>query len=174
MTKPIPIAAPAFLALLVLCSAGCEYFWTITVPTVDTSAPAAGTRYLDNDGGDQIRFDGFVEVIHSDVGKNYFIVPFGFDNGGVQAVTISRSGTRSYTAGGIGSLTQYSVFDQAQSGNEGVGQSAPNGRYEWFAFNPSNYVNAGENCTVDMNWVVEATDYSGNTTYATGGIRYEP
>ena len=59
----------------------------ITVPAADSSAPTAGSRNLDNDGGDQIRFDGFVEVIHGDVGKNYFIVPFGFEHGGVQAIT---------------------------------------------------------------------------------------
>jgi len=174
MTKPNLIAAPALLALVVLCGGGCEYFRTITVPAVDNSPPTGGTRFLANDGDDQIRFDGFTEVIHGDLGKSYSIFPFGFDNGGVQELTISRAVARSCTNGGIGSSTHYSFLDQTQSGNESAGQSAPNGRYGAFSFNPNTYVTAGENCTVDMGWVVEITDYGGNTTYASGSIRYVP
>ena len=174
MTKPSRIAAPAALALLILCGGGCEYFKMITVPAVDNSAPTAGTRYLANDGDDQIRFGDSAEVIYGDLGKSYAIFPFAFDNGGVQELTISRAAVRSCTDGSIGSSTHYNFFDETQSGDEGPGQSAPNGRYAAFSFNPNNYVNAGENCTVDMGWVVEATDYAGNTTYASGSMRYVP
>lgn len=174
MTKPRHITAPAFLSLFVLCSGGCEYFKTITVPAADSSPPIGGTRYLANDGDDQIRFDGFSEVIHGDLSESYTIFPFGFDNGGVQELTISRSAARSCSSGGIGTSTHYSFPDQTESGNEGVGQSAPNGRYGAFSFAPSSYVNPGENCTVDMGWVIEVTDYAGNTTYASGSIHYVP
>lgn len=173
MTKSFPIA-PAFLALLALCGGGCEYFSMITVPAVDTLPPAAGTRYLASDGDDQIRFDGFVEVIHGDVHKNYLIAPFGFDPGGLQTLTVSRSGRRTCSEGGIGSVTTYTFFSQTRSGDEHVGQSAPDGRYVWFDFAPSDYVSEGDDCTVDMGWLIEATDYHGNTTSASGAIRYEP
>lgn len=99
MTKPSCIAASAALALFVLCGGGCEYFKMITVPAVDTSAPTAGTRYLANDGDDQIRFGYSAEVIYGDLGKSYSIFPFGFDDGGVQELTLSRSAVRSCTNG---------------------------------------------------------------------------
>lgn len=173
MTTQKLVATPAFLALLVLCGGGCEYFDTITVPAVDSSPPIGGTRYLANDGDDQIRFDGFGEVIYGDLGKSYTIFPFGFDNGGVQELTISRGAAR-LCRGDIGSSTHYNYFDETFSGNEVAGQSAPNGRYGAFSFNPNTYVNAGDNCMVDMGWVIKIVDYSGNTTYATGSIHYEP
>ena len=168
----------AWVALVLVAPAfgftNCEHFNTVTVPASDSTAPIVGTRYLDNDGGDAIRFDGFVETIHGDVGKNYFVAPYGFDGGGVQALHIQRHATKYCENGDIGTIVHYHFLPESDEGSGGVGDQVSNGRYLYFLFRPLDYVTADSNCEVDMTWAITAVDYNGNTSTGWGGISYLP
>lgn len=149
----------------------CEHFEDVTVPAADTRPPVAGTRYLDNDGGDAIRFDGFHETV-TDVDKNYFIVPWGFDAGGVREIRGSRSATRYCSSGGIGTITYYDYLTDVDSQPGGPGDVRSNGRYLYWRFFPRDFTSG--DCEVHMGWTIQVTDYQGNVTAASGSISYEP
>jgi hypothetical protein len=166
-----------WIVLLALPAAGftnCSYFNDVTVPAVDDADPFIGSRVFEPGQQGVILF-GNVSYQTHEHDRQWILAPFGFDTGGVQVLSVGTYSDKkccypnSSTCAWITSLTQV-VGDEEYAI---PGDTVSNGRYLSFLFTPRKDGPSGTICDiVRFGYVVQASDFAGNTSTATGSVTY--
>lgn len=171
---------PRWFALLALMGAGgCSYWYTVTVPASDTTAPVAlNTLYYDS--GHQIAGSssgGGFSTTWADPYKGFFVVGSGMDSGGTHRVDLSVSIGNNCRKGSVGqNIGPPLVVPLTEIQPGSVGSSVNNGLYgaQYIRF-----ADMSNPCSPGWTWVATtvhisatARDFHGNTASVSSTVTH--
>jgi hypothetical protein len=167
-----------WIVLLALPAVGftnCSYFGDVTVPAVDPYGPAVGSRVWTPDEPDVIHV-GSVAYETQDPNGTWLFAPWGYDPGGIQVLDVTVyedirccQNWNPQICAWVTSLTEARI----DSENANPGDTVSNGRFDWFGFTPKTNLLSGTTCDLHrFGYLVQAADFAGNTSTATGSVTY--
>lgn len=167
-----------WIVLLALPAVGftnCSYFGEVTVPAADPYDPLVGSRVWTPDEPDVIHL-GSVSYETQDPNGTWLFAPWGYDSGGIQVLDVTVyedirccQNSNTQICAWVTSLTQARI----DSENANPGDTVSNGRFDYFGFTPKTNLLSGTTCNLHrFGYLVQAADFAGNTSTATGSVTY--